>query len=79
MKKARPKKLPSQFDKGFENGARAALDAIPTNWCDPLLTGPTAALPEGYRFAPSDIEKLLRGIRQRIERATDMKSAGTSK
>lgn len=36
---------------------------IPTNWCDPLLTGPTAGK------TPLDcraVEQLLRGIQDRI-------------
>lgn len=37
--------------------------AVPTNWCDPLLTGPDA--PKG----PLDnrgVERLLRGVQDRI-------------
>jgi hypothetical protein len=37
--------------------------AVPTNWCDPLLTGPQASK------TPLDgdgVEKLLRGIQDRI-------------
>lgn len=42
-------------------------DLVPTNWCDPLLTGP-----EGIGKPPydcRDIEKLLRGVQDRIRAA----------
>src|SRR5579872_6368876 len=46
--------------------AQLALDAIPTNWCDPLLSGPGAIkIPAGC----PDIEKLLLGVRERVRRA----------
>ena len=38
---------------------------VPTNWCDPLLTGPEAVkLPLEGR----GVEKLLRGIQDRIRK-----------
>lgn len=43
-------------------------DLVPTNWLDPMLSGPKAALPN-ERFGKwfcCDIEALLRGIRDRI-------------
>lgn len=43
--------------------------AWPTNWCDPLLTGPTKVLPDGCRYTPADVERLLNSLRARIERA----------
>lgn len=39
---------------------------IPTNWCDPLLTGPNKALPDGGQYNGTDIERLLLGIRKRL-------------
>ena len=42
-------------------------DLVPTNWCDPLLTGP-----DGIGEQPWDcrhIEKLLRGVQDRIRAA----------
>lgn len=33
---------------------QAALDAIPTNWCDELLTGPKAVLPQFRGYNPKD-------------------------
>lgn len=47
----------------------APADLVPSNWLDPLLTGPTAVLPGGYRYCPQDIERLLNAIRARIENA----------
>lgn len=45
---------------------QAILAAMPTNWCDDLLTGDKAALPSGYVYSPRDVEKLLLAIRERI-------------
>jgi hypothetical protein len=42
-------------------------DLVPTNWCDPLLTGP-----EGIGKPPYDcrhIFKLMLGIKDRLRRA----------
>jgi len=41
------------------------IDSLPTNWCDPLLSGPNKALPDGYSYTPIDVEKLLIAIRDR--------------
>lgn len=43
-------------------------DCVPTNWLDPLLTGPDAALPKerAGKWGCRDIEALLRGIQDRI-------------
>jgi hypothetical protein len=38
--------------------------AVPTNWCDALLTGPEA--PGSGTWGPRDIERLLRGVQDRI-------------
>lgn len=48
--------------------AGSLADLVPTNWCDPLLTGKTAVI-EGPPFDCQDIERLLRGIKQRIQEA----------
>jgi hypothetical protein len=37
--------------------------AVPTNWCDPLLTGPQASKTP---LDGSGVERLLRGIQDRI-------------
>jgi len=47
----------------------ALPDLIPTNWLDPLLTGPDSPLPPGFEFTAMHIEKLLRGIKERIKDA----------
>lgn len=51
-------------------GKRKKLsDLVPTNWCDSLLTGP-----EGIGKPPYDcrhIEKLLRGVQDRIRAAEE--------
>ncbi|MGD9882307.1 MAG: hypothetical protein AB7F22_30180 [Reyranella sp.] len=40
------------------------IECVPTNWCDPLLTGPKAVLPKcGEPITPRHIEALLRAIR----------------
>jgi type IV secretory pathway VirB9-like protein len=43
-------------------------DLIPTNWLDPLLTGPDAVI-QGYSFTPKDIERLLLAIKERVRKA----------
>lgn len=41
---------------------------VPTNWLDPLLTGPIAVLPVGSGpFTVKDIENVLIAVRKRIE------------
>mgnify|MGYP001613002486 CR=1 FL=1 len=44
------------------------LAAIPTNWCDPLLTGPKAVIGKPP-YDCRDIERLLNGIRARADAA----------
>ena len=48
--------------------AKELGEVVPSNWCDPLLTGDSAAL-HGQPGAWSchDIERLLNGIRERIQ------------
>lgn len=43
------------------------LRAIPTNWCDPILTGPNKVLPDDYAYMPQHIEKVLLAVRARVE------------
>ena len=45
----------------------SVLNALPTGWLDPLLTGPGAALPPMGTIGPQHVEALLRGIKARIE------------
>ena len=45
---------------------RKCHDEIPTNWCDPLLTGPDAVIKES---PCPEIEKLLKGVQARIRAA----------
>jgi hypothetical protein len=55
----------------------AAEVAVPTNWCDPLLTGPNAALgPHAGKWGCPDIERLLAGVRSRIKAAIDRAGGG---
>lgn len=51
---------------------------VPTNWCDPLLTGPQAALHPNRvgKWDCRDIEALLRGIQDRIRAAEHSTSGG---
>jgi hypothetical protein len=56
--------------------AKKLSDLVPTNWCDPLLTWP-----DGLGEQPWDcrhIEKLLRGIQDRIRAAEEKKIARAS-
>ena len=44
------------------------IACVPTNWCDPLLTGPSAALPHyDQKITPRHIEALLLGIIDRMQ------------
>jgi hypothetical protein len=54
--------------------AREALDAVPTNWCDELLTGPNGIGQPPYTCP--DIERLLRGVRARVTAALASASKG---
>jgi hypothetical protein len=50
---------------------RDAVECVPVNWLDTLLTGPDAVLPKGvHGYNCTDIERLLNGIRQRLESFT---------
>lgn len=52
-----------------------ALDAIPSNWIDNLLTGPDAALRgDGGTWGCPDIERLLNAVREKV-RAIPARSA----
>lgn len=49
-----------------------AISQIPTNWCDPLLSGPKATLRGlGGTWGCPDIERLLHGGKARLEAARD--------
>jgi len=48
------------------------LREVPTNWCDPLLTGPDAALKgDGGTWGCPDIERLLGRIRGNMVKAAN--------
>lgn len=57
--------------------ARKALEwaqaQVPTNWCDPLLTGDKAVFKQTEKWDGHDIEALLRGVQDRIRRAEPAK------
>lgn len=64
------KLIVSLVEEGYAKGRAAQRKAdaakIPTNWLDPLLTGPKGiTIPAGC----PDIEKLLRSIKEAIEGA----------
>jgi hypothetical protein len=44
----------------------AVLEEIPTNWCDPLLSGPKAVI-GSPPYTGKDLENLVLGIHARIE------------
>ena len=46
----------------------AVRKAVPTNWLDPLLTGPDAVI-GSYPYSNGDIERLLAAVRQRLTAA----------
>jgi hypothetical protein len=49
-----------------EEMRKAVLDCIPSNWLDPLLTGPSAVI---HKFSCPEIEALLNGVKARISAA----------
>ncbi len=49
-----------------DNRLRKALrDAVPSNWLDPLLTGPKAVIGQPP-YGCQDIERLLNAVRERV-------------
>lgn len=44
---------------------KAILDAIPTSWLDPLLSGPEKIAAPPYTC--TDVERLLRAVRDRVK------------
>lgn len=51
------------------------LDDIPTNWLDPLLTGPDAALSrDAGKWGCPDIERLLLKIKERMSKTANDQS-----
>ena len=63
------------YDVGRRAGLEEAAAQIPTNWCNPLLSGETKAI-IGPPFLCEDIEKLLHAIKQRLAQARDAKGVG---
>ena len=48
--------------------SKVLLDAFPSNWCDPLLTGKNAVI--GHPpYDCQDIERLLNAVRERLMQA----------
>lgn len=54
--------------KGERRIAEDLLGCIPTNWCDPILTGPDKVLPSTQPYRSDDIERLLLAIRDRMQK-----------
>ena len=62
----------------LRNTFKTHAGCVPTSWLDSLLTGPDACLPAGkYRYTPSDIDRLLLGIKNRIEAFQDEGTPGS--
>ena len=60
--------------KGVGSGRLVSrlVQEIPSNWCDPLLSGPSSALQgPGGTWGCLDIERLLHGIRDRMLKAAN--------
>lgn len=49
----------------LREGCEGLVDSLPSNWCDPMLTGPNAALGSGPWGCP-DVERLIAAIKQRL-------------
>lgn len=65
-------RLPDRLAAAHAAEVAKCAEAIPTNWCDPLLTGPDAVLRgKGGTWGCPDIERLLSSIRNRIAALTN--------
>jgi len=53
-----------------QSASKAMLDAIPSNWLDPLLSGPKAVIGMPPYSGP-DIERLLNAVRERVRQASN--------
>lgn len=53
-------------DEMVKEALAEAADKIPTNWLDPLLTGPDAVLKGNGPWGCPDIERLLLAIKKRL-------------
>ena len=51
-----------------EKIAGKLVDMVPTNWLDPLLTGPKAVI-GNPPYSCRDIERLLNAVKERLRRA----------
>ena len=67
------KAIQAALDAAYAAGLREASKQVPTNWLDGLLTGKAA--PKLPWNCP-EIEKLLRGVKQRIERLAQQAEGG---
>ena len=56
-------------DKG-QTTSKVRLDAVPSNWCDPLLTGKNAVIGQPP-YDCQDIERLLNAVRERLMQASN--------
>lgn len=75
---AEVKRLEAEADQRSSREAvlEEAANEIPTNWCDPLLTGPNAVLkPEAGRWDCHDIARLLTALAARIRARKDKNDA----
>lgn len=54
-------------DERVKDAVAEAAGKIPTNWLDPLLTGPDAALKGTGPWDCQDIERLLQAVKKRLE------------
>lgn len=64
----KPKKATKR--RKVQSASKAMLAALPSNWCDPLLTGPKAVI-GNPPFNCLDIERLLNAVRARVELAAN--------
>jgi len=52
--------------------AEDLIGCIPTNWSDPLLTGPDKVLRSTQPYRVEDIERLLKALRKRMKEKLDI-------
>ena len=69
---------PRATNKTMTRAEQRALDTIPQNWCDPLLTGPRAVIGKPP-YDCRDIERLLLKVRADVQVALQRAKRGNKR
>ena len=63
-------RMEAQLADAEKRGMERAIEIIPTNWLDPLLSGGQKVI---HKSHPPEIERLLLALRERIRAAMEVK------